>query len=71
MVAVPFKQVISCESEYLLYKSKMDSPGKKKLIKFYKSLTNTEVNWRQENIMLEVVVKLSAMHSGGRKRVLY
>ena len=34
------------------------------------SFTNAETNWRQENIMPEVVVKLSAMHLGGRKRVL-
>ena len=42
-----------------------------KFIKSYKSLALTEANWRQENVMHEVEVKLPAMHLGGRKRVLY
>ena len=42
-----------------------------KFIKLYKSLDLTEANWRQENIMHEIEVKLLSMHLGGRKMVLY
>ena len=42
-----------------------------KFIRLYNFLANTEANWRPENIMHEVEVKLSAMHLGGRKRVPY
>ena len=42
-----------------------------KFIRLYKSLALSDANWRLENIMHEAEVKLSAMHFGGRKRVLY
>ena len=53
----------------------MDSLAKnvvwmRKFIRLYKSLALSEANGRLENIMHEVEVKLSAMHLGGRKRVL-
>ena len=42
-----------------------------KFIRQYKSMAITEANLNPENIIREVEVKLSAMHSGGRKRLLY
>ena len=42
-----------------------------KFIRLYKSLALAEANLRLENIMHGVKVKLSALHFGGRKRVLY
>ena len=42
-----------------------------KFIRLYKSLALTEANLSSENIMHEVEVKLSAMHLGERKRVMY
>ena len=42
-----------------------------KFFRLYKSLALTEANCWPENIMHEFEVKLSAMHLGGRKRLLY
>ena len=59
-----------------MIQKKMDSLAKsvvwmQKFIRLYKSLLLTEANLWAENIMHEFEIKLSAMHIGGRKRVLY
>ena len=59
-----------------MIENKMDSLAKNvlwmpKFIRLYKSLALTEAILTPENIMHEVEVKLSVMHLGGRKRVLY
>ena len=59
-----------------MIQNKMDSLAKnvmwmRKFIRLYKSLALTEANLMLENIMHEVQGKLSVLHLGGRKRVLY